>query len=383
MCQITQATPNENEAKTMKIVDAATTTTPNAALPSYLVWRRSTMIVSIPFIFIGMILGIVDWIDALTDDANQEVFNGFGKLLITIQSIDSVFLFAGVVAGLVWWHEFTRSIQVVRLAFLISFIMPLIPALFPLEIIVKMDVYDAVSDADIIGIKVILSMGYVLQLLPIIISFPGGVLRSALRIRWLLPESTLSGWILVLCAPFYSILLCVALIVVMQVAGNFLLFIGTLLVVAAPWVYVVKGSYFVRLWTDDTRKYAFITQRVAGITSLIGYAIVLVFAFTGDVSGVRFIGAARNGNDTSIYLISYAVGFRIVIETFGRLFITTLMFCDALLRMNVNSWYDHESGQAANVDEVCDRFQAFDSAFRSQTKNKIGTTTPEEATPNN
>ena len=67
--------------------------------------------------------------------------------------------------------------------------------------------------------------------LPIIISFPGGALRSALRICWLLPKSMLSRWILALTAPFYSILLCVALIlvVVMQVAGNFLLFIGTLL----------------------------------------------------------------------------------------------------------------------------------------------------------
>jgi hypothetical protein len=314
MCQITQAVPNEKEVKVLseqRMVDP--TTTPHAALQSYLVWRRSTFIVSIPFIFIGMILGIVDWIDALTNDANQEVFNGFGKLLITIQSVDSVFLFAGVLAGLIQWNQLTRSIQWVRWGFLISFIMPLIPALFPLEMIVKMDVYDAVTDADIVGIKVILSMGYVLQLLPIIISFPGGAIRGALRTRWLLPESMLSGWILVMSAPFYSILLCAALIVVMQVAGNFLLFVGTLLVVAAPWVYVVKGSYFVRLWTDDTRIYAQRTQRVAGIASLIGYVIILIFAFTGDVSGVRFIGAATNDNDTSIYLISYSVGFRIVI----------------------------------------------------------------------
>jgi hypothetical protein len=309
-----------------------------------------------------MILAIIDWIDALTNDTNQEIFNGFGKLVITIQSIDSVFLFAGVLAALVCWNQFTRSIQVVRLGFLISFIMPLIPALFPLEFIVK-NIYDSITDADIVGIKVIRSLGYVLQLLPIIISFPGGALRGALRIRWLLPESMLSGWILVMSAPFYSILLYVALIAIMQVAGNFLLFIGILLVVAAPWMYVVKGKYYVRLWTDDTRKYALITQRVAGIASLLGYAIVLIFAFTGDVSGVRFIGAATDENDTKIYLISYAVGFRIVVGTLGRLFITTLMFCDALLRMNVNSWFDHESGKSANAGEVRARFQAFASAF--------------------
>ena len=126
-----------------------------------MVRRRSTILVLLPFIVIGMILGIVDLIDALTDDANQEVFNGFGKLLLTIQSIDSIFLFAGVVAGLVWWNQFARSIQMVRLGLIISFIMPLIQALFPLEMIVKMEVYDAVTDADILGIKVILSMGYV------------------------------------------------------------------------------------------------------------------------------------------------------------------------------------------------------------------------------
>ena len=42
------------------------------------------------------------------------------------------------------------------------------------------------------------------------------------------------------------------------------------------------------------------------------------------------------------------------------------MFCDALLRMNVNSWYDYESGKSLEPSEVHARFRAFASAFRSE-----------------
>ena len=75
-------------------------------------------------------------------------------------------------------------------------------------------------------------------------------------------------------------------------------------------------------------------KRVAGITSLIGNAIVLVYSFTGEESGVRFsIGASTVENDTAtVYLISYAVWIsNCHFETIAQLFITTLMFCDAFL----------------------------------------------------
>jgi hypothetical protein len=63
---------------------------------------------------------------------------------------------------------------------------------------------------------------------------PGGAVRAALRVRALFPHSSLAGWILIMCAPFYSVVVLVALVVVTQVAGNTLLFVGTAMVVCSP-----------------------------------------------------------------------------------------------------------------------------------------------------
>jgi hypothetical protein len=63
---------------------------------------------------------------------------------------------------------------------------------------------------------------------------PGGAVRAALRVRALFPHSSLAGWILIMCAPFYSVVVLVALVGVTQVAGNTLLFVGTAMVVCSP-----------------------------------------------------------------------------------------------------------------------------------------------------
>ena len=365
-CQIRIAEPTKKEAKTLDDKDVAP-----KILRSYYVWRRSSLLIAMPFIFIGMIFGLIDMVTQLSNEDNKAVFNGFGKFLIFIQTIDSTVLFIGMVVGLVWWNQFTKSVRVVRVAFLASFIMPLIPALFPLELTLNTETRYAISLEEnedyVFSFKLLSSIGYMLTLLPIIISFPGGMVRASLRIRWLLPESMLSGWILVISAPFYSTLLCIALIVALQVAGNFLLFLGTLLVVSAPWLYVIKGNLFVHLWTEEKKKLVFLVQRISGITTLIGYALIIIFAYTGDVSGVGFIGKADPDDPTSkTYLLSHAQAFRIYLETIGRLFVTTLMFSDTILRMNIENWQDFETSKLINEAEIMEHFKAFISAFHDQ-----------------
>jgi hypothetical protein len=380
MCQIRYAEPTPKESNVLDKQHVDT----HEALRSYYVWRRSTLMVAIPFIFIGMIFGLMDLFHQLRDAHDANIYNGFGKLLILIQNIDSVFLFAGVVAGYVWWPQFKKSIQAVRIAFLVSFVLPLIPALFPLELSLNRQTVITLDEAnyDLFGLKVVLSLSYMLSLLPVIISFPGGLLRAALRIRWLLPESMLSGWILVISAPFYSLLLCITLIIVLQVAGNILLFFGTVMVVLAPWVYVIRGRVFVHLWTEEKKKQVLLAQRISGIVTLVGYVLIIIFAFTGNVSGVGFVGKTKSStdgddrydddstssNDGTTYLLNYTQAFRIFIETIGRLFITTLMFCDALLRMNLESWQDHETSRLKNEDEIGQRYKAFTDSYENNGK---------------
>ena len=363
-CQISLARPTKTEEillneKNVKL----------DALRSYYVWRRSSLLLAMPLIFAGMIFGFIDLFQQWRSSDTKAARNGFGKLLILIQNIDSTVLFIGVVAGFVFWNQFTTSLRIVRITFLLSFVMPLIPALFPLEMTLNTETKavfsnDKVSEADLFFTKLLISLSYMLTLLPVIISFPGGALRAALRIRWLLPESMLSGWILVVSAPFYSILLCITLIVVLQVAGNFVLFLGTLLVVAAPWIYVIRGRFYVHLWTEEKKQQALLTQRIVGILTLVGYVFIISFAFTGDVSGVGFVGD-QNSSDP-IYLLSYVQAFRILVETLGRLFVTTLMFCDVILRMNLENWQDFETSKLKDEVDIMERYHAFMEAFHEE-----------------
>jgi hypothetical protein len=315
-----------------------------------------------------MIFGLIDLFQQLRSSDTKALLNGFGKLLILIKNIDSTLLFIGVVWGFVLWNQFKKSIRIVRSAVLLSYILPLIPALFPVEMTLNTEAKDYYNDdvtqSELFSQKVVISLSYMLTLLPVIISFPGGALRAALRIRWLLPESMLSGWILMFSAPFYSILLCIALIVVLQAAGNFVLFLGTLFVVSAPWMYVFFRSLFVHLWTEEKKLKVLVVQRISGALTLIGYTLIMVYMFTADVSGVGLIGDPDSVDP--IYLLSYAQAFRILVETLGRLFATTLMFSDMILPMNLENWQEFEASKLKAETEMHERYQAFIEAFQDE-----------------
>ena len=296
MCRISLVKPTKDEAKAL---DEKNVTLD--VLRSYYVWRRSSLRITMYPLLVGMISGLYDLYRQLNDSNTKAALNVFGRVLILIQNIGSTLLFIGVAFGFAGWDQLTISIRIVRIAFILSFIMPFIPAFFPLELTLNDETKDHYNDdateGDLVRWKLAISMSYVLTLLPVIISFPGGVLRASLRIRWLLPESMLSGWILVIVAPFYSILICLTLIVVLQMAGDYVLSIGSWFVVLAPWVYVIRGSLFVHLWTEEKKKQVMLAQRISGILTIVGYVIIIYFAFTEDVSGFVFVGNV-NSKDT-------------------------------------------------------------------------------------
>ena len=212
----------------------------NDTVHSYYVWRRSTLLAASPIVFISMILGFVNLNGRFEDSA----LNAWGKFLLFLQGTDSMFLFFPIAYAIASWHKLGGSILAVRIGWLLSFIMPLLPALFPLEMVIKKSILDPLDDATLAIYKLQIALSYAITLLPVIITFPGGAVRASLRIRWLLPNSSLAGWILVISAPFYSIVVCIALVVIMQVAGNSLLFLGTLVIVLAPVSWLSLVAHF-------------------------------------------------------------------------------------------------------------------------------------------
>jgi len=349
MCQVPLAEPIEKESKIL--TDQHVT---NRIVQSYFVWRKSCLLTALPTLFVGMTLGLYDLKGSFKDSA----LNGLGKILLLLTSFDSVFLFGAVLYAVMKWNYFPKSVMYVRLGFLVAFIMPLIPALFPLEMVIQGQYVDVLDNETIVAYKISFALAYALELLPVIITFPGGALRGSLRIRWLLPESTLSGWIIIMSAPFYSIVCCMALVLVMQVVGNALLFVGTLLIVALPWTYVILADLFVSSWDTEKKEKVQKVQRIVLIASITGYALILVWAFTAEVAGMKVIGGP---NDNA--LLSYSSGCRIIVELIGRLLVTTVMFSDVILRMSLRNWTDSvQEVQSLDV-EVGSKVEAFINVF--------------------
>lgn len=164
--------------------------------------------------------------------------------MLLLTGIDTLFMSAGMSFAMHLWARPVVSMRSLRFGWLASFVLPLIPALFPLEMLFKQGLLEQLEEEYvkeygqeaynlfIFATKLTLALAYAIQLLPVVITFPGGAVRGALKILGLLPQSTLPGWILVVASPFYSLLVCVALVIVIQVAGNGTLFFGTSIVLS-------------------------------------------------------------------------------------------------------------------------------------------------------
>lgn len=337
----------------------------NDTVRAFCVWRRSTLIAASPLVLVSMITGILNLEGKF---GPSSPLNAWGKILILLQGIDSIFLFAAVATGIMFWKHIARSSRCVRIGWFISFVLPIFPALFPLELVLKSEVRDSLDPAVVVSLKFSVALGYALQLLPVVITFPGGAVRAALRVRALFPHSSLAGWILIMCAPFYSVVVLVALVVVTQVAGNTLLFVGTAMVVCSPWIYVARGSLFVGLSTPAVEKQIVLTYRIGSGTFKLGVVVVVIWALTAYVSGIRPVGESKGAEDTGISLLTYGEAVRVVLELIGRLLVTTILFADLILAMVLRNWLDETKrrdtfGEQSDVD-----FHALEKAIGQETK---------------
>jgi hypothetical protein len=70
-----------------------------------------------------------------------------------------------------FWKHIARSSRCVRIGWFISFVLPIFPALFPLELVLKSEVRDSLDPALVVSLKFSVALGYALQLFPVVITF--------------------------------------------------------------------------------------------------------------------------------------------------------------------------------------------------------------------
>ena len=354
----------------------------NSTLRSYLVWRRSMLIVAAPSIFLSAILAWVEFGKYYGD--NSKVLNALGDFIFLIPPFASTALFITVVVVLCRWTRWRQTARLFKIGWALSFILPFLPAMFPLRwLLNSCDLLfgRACEDGDLVIYKAAvaidqfsLAIRYAMQLFPILITFPGGLARASLKIRGLLPESTLSSWILVITAPFQSVVFLMALVLLIQLSGNISLFVGTIFLFCAPWIYVLRRHLYVGVPTEEREKQLDRTQFVIGLLLKLGGICFLVWAFTGMVGDVKIVGSASQTGDTQtddsqtgpeLPILTYGSLLQLIFEAIGRILATTVLFADMLLRMTVTNWRQNRDRHDADGGKIDQLFRDIEHSISS------------------
>lgn len=250
-------------------------------LRSYFAWRRSQLLCSLPVLLSAAITGISRVSADKGSDRSNFVYNlpNISDFVLFIAVCGAVGLPRGVFHV---WAKWRLSSIIIRIGFVISSILPIIPAIIPLKYLNSG--YDLSSLAELAALAeakrdnlsrgpfatddfgvgaeelsklsrlsevadsapaLLSGFSTFIAVLPVLISFPAALVGGSLRIRGLLPHSTLSAWILTVAGPFLSIVKLTASILVIQFGGDATLMIGIFFQCFAPWIYVFWRKLYV------------------------------------------------------------------------------------------------------------------------------------------
>jgi len=365
--------PTDHE---MEKLDEADITT-NEVVRVFMVWRRSALIGAIPLLLFSAVLDAVS-ISRSSSDGSYEGRHAFGRFAVVLPELTSLILLISAVFALYWWRSTQRSIRLLGWAWILALIIPLWPALVPTDAFYEKDFR---TEEDLYGFITRISdaVTYAVQLLPLIISIPQGIIQGSLRVRGLLPSSSLAGWVIVLTAPFASLLMFASLLLLVQLAGNWLLVTGVLLLSVSPSLYVLYRKLYTHATTKEEEIKLGRAQLAIGLTRMLGFLFLMIWALTYEKYGIRIIGKQSdndddgdndgdggnvdNGvndgdggnvddgvNDEPVVLLPWTMVVSLFLESFGRTILTILVVADAVLHMTLVDWKTNLERQTENSD---------------------------------
>lgn len=364
-------TPSEHAALGRVGVDHPT-------VRSYLVWRRSALAAAAPIVALSAALAT--W--GFTNVDTGPLFNELGVAAQVLPLLGPIVLLVAVVVALVRWTDARTGGRLLLVGWVLSLVLPLIPALLPIDWLIDRDelrlqlLFDRETEVLFLAFaRLTLGVGYAVALLPVIVTFPGGVVRGSLRVKGLLPHSGFAGWFLVTTAPFYSVIVLVALTIIVQFFGTGLLVGGAALLALAPWVYVLQRRNFVGPSLGATAMRSLnLAQRVNSAMILGGVALVALWAFTAKVDGIAVVGTGEENP-----LNTLTVG-RVAVETLGRVLVTTVVFAHVFASMTVSGRLLARSETSRQADADHDqKVDALADAFgmSERADDRSGGATPE------
>ena len=293
-------------------------------------WRRSSLLVSLPFLLLSVVLSF--W---QAGQGGTSGLTGIGQLLTWLPSIALLLVPLGAIRAIVGWTELRSTSRFLVVCWLVSIVIPLLVALVPLDYLTDVGQLRASGgNGSVFTLRVFLAVQYALALLPVVLSVPGGVLKGAQRVKSLFPSASLPGWFLVSVAPFYSMFTVVVFVLIDQIIGNGLLLLGVGLLAFTPWLFVIYRKVYARpLSLAEARSELSRASRVGGWLVLIGIACIVLFTLTAKVEGLDVIGG-----DSNSAVFTYVDVFRALAEVLSRSIVTAVVFCTVFLQMVYSEW---------------------------------------------
>ena len=382
--------PSEREAAALA---AAGVTDP--AVQRYAVWRRSLLLAAAVPTLVAFVLAVLD---ATEQDFGELTMLGTGLEVLWL--LAAAGLPAACLVGVRSWRRPGASSKLLLAAWTVTFILPFVYALLPVDALFHVRPIDVPADhpaigaaADALGISAavaaehaaklaslqqmaiefVLSGGTYLLLLPAVLSLIPGAVNGCLRIKALLPAAQLPGWLLVCAAPIFLLFWLVILVIVNHAARSPLLVLGVTLWAGSPIWYALRGRVFVQsqISDEDAAKIARV-KRATGAIALAGIGLMVAFIATTKVAGLHVVGldreaalstkldelsakdeevslddvqAAFEGSTSFVYALDLS-SFRLVVDFLAKLLLVTAVFADLVLRATLAAWRNDRSLRA-------------------------------------
>jgi hypothetical protein len=343
--------------------------TTEPALHRYLTWRRSVLLVlCVPV----CLLALLDTLDNLADEDVE--YNGLGMAWLALIILASYAMPLAAILALRVWSRLKKSSRRVAWGWTVAFLVPLLLLAVPFHWLIRLNVENAAAEPVVrrlTSVYVGLTFfGILLIVLPVILlSITFGVQRACLRLKTLLPESSVPGLFLAASAPVVPFFVLPFFVLLLQIASSPLLIGGMALLVVSPILYLVGAKKMARpyLESDDFR-YLHRLQWITRSTFWVGIACLILYAFSKSIPIPNILlGAGNEGfRDMTLLGLSEATSlFRpwnwtilrwFVVEMLGRSLFTMVVVSDLLVRINAFLWIAQrqtaKSGKAESYGQL-------------------------------
>ena len=352
-------------------------------LQRYLTWRRSVLLVlCLPV----LVLALLDTLDNFGDEDVH--YNAWGAAWITAETLAAYAMPVSALAALWFWGRLERSARIIAWGWFVAFLVPLLLLVVPFVWLIRLDQTDA-ADKQIaqrftsvfVGLTFFSILVVVLPAMILSVSF--GMQRGCLRLKTLLPESSMAGLFLAASGIVLPVFVLPIFVLLFQIAGSPLLLGGVVLLTVAPMLYLLKARTMMRpAMTGDSLQYLRRLQILAKTSFWLGLFLLIAYALVKGIPVPNLLLGRGDEGFQEMTLLGFSEAtslFRpwnwtilrwFIVEPFGRSLLTMVVVSDLLLRLNAYLWVAQvqvaASPGAAAYDQLMDRVAGKATAHPSQ-----------------